>query len=226
MENTKEKTNIEASLVDLQSKHISIEEHVSRRIAELKSLYETNQQTIEFYMDKAKNQSRPDLPSHLAAMNTLLSVSRSYSERILELESMKKILKSEVNLKDVISYQRIEDWIVTAMEGGSNYWMEIRPDNRDTIRMTYKSLPEAKEEASFAEMVATLVWKYNLRIPIFDSEGGFHYLTKHSMLHGIHTMYLEDRPEFGEIMSPEDHGDAESADVFMQYAVLGDLVYG
>ena len=59
-----------------------------------------------------------------------------------------------------IDFELFESWMITALEGGSNYWYFI------------KSLPKRDDlkGLAFSEALSTLVWKHDEKIEVFDIE--------------------------------------------------------
>lgn len=115
-----------------------------------------------------------------------------------------------------MNYQTIEDWLVTALEGGSNYWYYL-PD----LSML---APETKGEP-LAVRIAESCWDTDVRIPVFDIEGDsgdepLGFISRENFERGC-TLYAEDdRPDMSEDF------DADDADVWFQYVVMGEVVYG
>lgn len=129
-----------------------------------------------------------------------------------------------MNITLNISDKVIEDIFVTALEGGSNYWLEIADDS---IVKAVELVP--KEPISVALYKA--VMEHEVIVPVFDVDDpacedpiGFLDCTKiKSRLEK-----LANDPEYRDHLFTEiqEHGDATSSDVCFQYMALGQVIYG
>ncbi len=117
-----------------------------------------------------------------------------------------------------IDPQMVADLMVTAIEGGSNYWVnsivlkEAKTPNRTE---PWYANPALYEDA------------FHIKVYEMDEEGQpteEHYIGQHGMRVGLEKMANKAPGHFTNIVS--DQWDAETADVFLQYVVLGDIVYG
>jgi len=124
----------------------------------------------------------------------------------------------EVKATVRIPNQKIIDLITTAIEGGSNYWASFKfPDNWKEKSQSYAEIPFKGEN-----------------IAVYDIETGelLGYLNSASIKVGLQLMAdrkdLKGKPvparHFKNLAT--DNEDAETADVFMQLAVMGEIVYG
>ena len=129
---------------------------------------------------------------------------------------MEKYIEVETTIK--IPIQVIKDLIVSAVEGGSNYWAYFRfPDNWKDKYGSYENIP------------------FNAgNIEVFDNETDevVGVLNIATIQIGLNLMGL-----FKDVKGkavPERHFnnltsgnfDAETADVFLQLSVMGEIVYG
>lgn len=120
-----------------------------------------------------------------------------------------------------LSRQRIQDLMVGALEGGSNYWCFF-PDLSAVPR-------DAK--GPIALRITEAVWEDGASIPVADSEDGkiVGQLTKSGMTSALGKM-AEDERHPGvvgaarRIRSGDD--DASDADVWFQFATMNAVVYG
>jgi hypothetical protein len=111
-----------------------------------------------------------------------------------------------------------EDLLVTALEGGSNYWYHL-PD----LSMVEKY---RKPSQSMSERIWLAVRK-GCVIPVHDCENEDEMLgeiSKERIAEGEEAM-KENSPEHWENAN-DDNWDAETADVWFQYVVLNELTYG
>ena len=124
----------------------------------------------------------------------------------------------EVQAKVRIPNQKIQDLIISAVEGGSTYWANfVYPAN-------YKEKYGSYEQIPFK----------NGNIEVFDIETDelLGYLNRASIQTGLQLM--ADRKDMkGKVVPARhfkalatDNEDAETADVFMQLCVMGEIVYG
>jgi len=124
----------------------------------------------------------------------------------------------EVKATVRIPNQKIQDMIITAVEGGSNYWAKFRfPDNYKDKYGSYELIPFKNDN-----------------IETYDCETGklLGYLNRASIQVGLQLM--ADRKDLkGKVVPARhfkalatDNEDAETADVFMQLSVMGEIVYG
>lgn len=126
-----------------------------------------------------------------------------------------------LSISTPVTYDMIENIIVTATEGGSNYWYYLPKHSCNVI----KSL-EPKEPLSIG--LARAVMVHRIDIEIYDIEedellGTLSYNKIKERLHSVH----EDEDVMRHLMSfiSGDY-DADSADVVFQYLVMGEIVYG
>jgi len=131
---------------------------------------------------------------------------------MLEFSSEKVVGK--VTIEVDITEENIENIIVTALEGGCNYWLGIickkaqfadKPKGEPTATWVTKLLLEGQEIECF---------------DVEDTTEPHWTLTLEKLLKGI-TLHVEERPEFIDI----DDWDADNADCAIQCALFGKLVY-
>jgi hypothetical protein len=123
-------------------------------------------------------------------------------------------IKTEVEVTD----QMIEDQIVAALEGGSNYWYNL-PD--------LSMLPESSDGEPTAIRITDAVLNHDVKIPVYDIEEDDELLgelSKESIQKALEIMSKDLSDLFSEILNEE--GDAGTADVFFQLAVMGEIVFG
>jgi hypothetical protein len=118
------------------------------------------------------------------------------------------------------------DLLVTALEGGSNYWYLIKDDGLKIIANYGKGLPLADR--------IMLAVDNEEHIPIHDNEGYDSYDVNDDSLLGYITkeniakagrLMKSDYPEHHRNALDEDY-DAETGDVWFQLVVLGDVTFG
>ena len=114
--------------------------------------------------------------------------------------------------------QKIQDLIITAVEGGCHYWAWFKyPDNWKDKYKSYEQIP-----------------LHDGNIEVFDIETDelLGYLNRASIKVGLQLM-ADCKDMKGKAVPARhfkniatDNEDAETADVFMQLAVMGEIVYG
>jgi hypothetical protein len=121
-----------------------------------------------------------------------------------------------MQIKVDISYENVENILVTALEGGSNYWYLLRD-----------SVPGDKG-LSLAEKLAVLLYKNpEFEIKIYDLENEDEVLgtlSQASFIHGLKLAFKTRPFNIGNLLS--EGGDAEDADVVFQLIVMGEVVFG
>jgi len=114
-----------------------------------------------------------------------------------------------INIPD----QVIIDSISTALEGGSNYWYYLP---------NLKMLKYPDEDSLAANIFQTAM--EGIEIPVEDIETNelLGHIIKESIERGIQ-LYIDNG---NRLPTDDDPLDAEEADIFFQYIVLGEIVYG
>ena len=124
----------------------------------------------------------------------------------------------EVKTTKKISIQIIKDMIVTAIEGGSNYWAYFKfPENWKEKYGSYENIP-------FEDG--------NIEVIDIETDDVVGVLNIATIQIGLNLMGLYKDVKGKEV--PERHFnnltsgnfDAETADVFLQLSVMGEIVYG
>jgi len=117
-----------------------------------------------------------------------------------------------------IPVEKIQDLITTAIEGGCHYWAQFEfPENWKEKYKDYSHIPFMDGE-----------------IKVYDVETGelLGYLNRATMQVGLQLM-ADQKDMKGKVIPARhfkalatDSEDAETADVFLQLSVLGEIVYG
>ena len=124
----------------------------------------------------------------------------------------------EVKATVRIPNQKIQDLITTAIEGGCRYWASYKfPENWKDKYKNYSEIPLKND---------------NIEVFDIETEELLGYLNRASIKVGLQLM--ADRKDFKGKQIPArhfknlatDNEDGETADVFMQLAVMGEIVYG
>jgi len=122
------------------------------------------------------------------------------------------------------------DLMVTAFEGGSNYWI-------GTVNM---SVETRKLHSLFANEFSNTVtsWRWYHQVPFvlagtsgykgheleMDTPAGKYYLTITKLFEGLENMHEESPRHYKDFI--EENWDAITADVFLQYALFGKVIFG
>ncbi len=134
----------------------------------------------------------------------------------------------EITIKKEISFEMIENIIVTAIEGGSNYWYFLDLDKATNM----PSREQNEEIVPLSIRIAQGVFNDpEFRLPVFDIESQdeeemeeLGVLSRESMANGI-KLAMSQYPQIWTNIESEDF-DAGDADVLFQLAVMGDVVFG
>jgi len=120
------------------------------------------------------------------------------------------VMNLEIEIKD----KDIKDAIITALEGGSNYWYWIDSIPEKIIPVNSEKLLEY----AFTNSLNNIVEE---EIAVEDVETGdfLGYLNYENIQRGLQKFVKE-----GYIFDPA--MDADEADVLFQYIIMGEVVYG
>lgn len=124
---------------------------------------------------------------------------------------------------EVLSREDIENIMVGALEGGSNYWYFLDDDGCQAIR----NVVTRDDDPYLSTSITKAVMDHGASIPIRDNEDPdviLGHLTKDSIKKGIVKALDDDSYAIKNIMNDRD--DAYDADVMFQYFLLGEIVYG
>lgn len=129
----------------------------------------------------------------------------------------------EISIKKTIKKQILENVIIGALEGGSNYWYCIGDIDKTNFR----------RGISLAENISEQLYtNTEFKLPIYDIESAedpeemdfLGDVTNASVVKAFELM-ADKYPEFLERILDES-GDADDDDVFFQLATMGEVVYG
>jgi len=121
-----------------------------------------------------------------------------------------------------ITNEMIENIIITALEGGSNYWYFFQNDAYSLVieNEEYKRLP-------FASALSKLILLEGLKIDIHDLENKNEVLgtlSLESIKKGLEKAFEKDPICVLQMM--DESYDADTADVLFQYFVMGEVIFG
>jgi hypothetical protein len=132
-----------------------------------------------------------------------------------------KEFKVSITTEHVFSKEEIADLIVTALEGGINYWCRKAVMKENAITKDYFNvLPEDQDKINYASDLIS----YGGTLILFDAESSDKWeLDIDKMLKGIDMHCTNMKKSPANLM---DDYDANDADAIVQYAVFGELVFG
>jgi hypothetical protein len=116
--------------------------------------------------------------------------------------------------------ERVHNMIVSAFEGGSNEWLHGARFLSGTPHTT-PNLVWYGEESVFEGPVSFTATYDN---PDEPDERTMKTITQDDLRKGLEIMAAKYGSHFADLLQEND--DAETADVFLQCAILGDVVYG
>jgi hypothetical protein len=124
---------------------------------------------------------------------------------------------TDYTLSATITPQQICDQIITAFEGGSNYWLisaDMAPNSPQ---------PDALESPWYATeaLFALPDWAIDIKA---DDDAKTYRLDRDAVTKAVTLMAQSQSEHLGNLLA--DCGDAETADVFLQMALFGEIVYG
>lgn len=121
-----------------------------------------------------------------------------------------------VNAKVTLSEQRIKDLFTGAFEGGSNYWVRRishRPDFDGSLTLDEND-----------KLPLNLPFTITYDNPDGDDATRRKRISRAAIDKGLSLMAAKAPRHFANILDEND--DAETADVFLQFVVLGDIIFG
>lgn len=126
--------------------------------------------------------------------------------------------EKEVNLEN------LNDIIITAIEGGSNYWYFL---DREACKIIDQNRG-TPANLCFSEGILPAIMAGE-EIPVHDIEDAGNpplgHLSLLSIKSGIEKMMKDGRPEVNILFDEEPDYDAGDADVIFQYFVMGEIVF-
>ena len=130
---------------------------------------------------------------------------------------MSDIIEVPISRIEKISVERVEDLIVGAFEGGSNYWYSADIQrNEDNQKTEYYKLP-------FIEGCSITIWDAQDNTPTLNGTPKF-ILDKDAIEKGLKIMAKRYDWHFKNFIDEND--DSTTADAFLQCCVFGDIIFG
>lgn len=123
-----------------------------------------------------------------------------------------------ITVKPQITYDHFESVMVGALEGGSNYWYFL-----NEIDLSKREKDQPYSEYLSQRLFNDPFYKLN----IYDAENPDELLgtvTQKSMLNAFKLAFEKYPNHYHDLMEGQD--DCDTADVFFQLAVMGEVVFG
>lgn len=157
---------------------------------------------------------------------------------------MEKMEKMIIETKVEITNDAIEAMLITAIEGGSNYWYNFnRKDLNEAWLWLKKEIEEKRlkrNESVHYMWMDAMFQGYPKPIPVYDIEEiedmfvasdyenleAIGFLSMETIKKGLEKASHEYPNEFQQYFPQYMNGDAEDADVLFQLICLGEIVYG
>jgi hypothetical protein len=122
-------------------------------------------------------------------------------------------IKMELKIKEQI----INDLLITALEGGSNYWYLIDPK--------WKCIKKGDELATDVILREVMYEGKSINIHDIEDENTIlGILNKEKIIKGTELLFNQE-PEYISSIENEDY-DAGIADIWFQYVIMGEIIFG
>ena len=149
-----------------------------------------------------------------------------------------------IETKITITNDAIESMLVTALEGGSNYWYEFNAkDLNDAKNWLLKEIEEGRlkrNESIHYTWMDAMFQGYPKAIPVYDTEEiygiededeledfeAIGHLSMENIKKGLEKASIEYPNRFRQFFPEYESGDVVDADVLFQLICLDDIVYG
>jgi hypothetical protein len=130
------------------------------------------------------------------------------------LEFSDKKVVSRAVIEDAITEEDIANIVITAFEGGINYWAGL-----DKLTPEWEDKPKGEPNSTWATKI--LIEGKEVKLYDVEGEDTFKPLTLNGILKGIAQNAKERAWD-----ADHRNGDATTADAIIQYAMFGEIVYG
>lgn len=124
-------------------------------------------------------------------------------------------MKIGVVSKQEIPYELFENLIVTALEGGSNYWAMLDVERSEKGFSKYQNQP-------LSVAIANMIWYDSYTLRVMDSEEDDVLLGEVNMLK-VKDAFQKLASERADVYSRiiQDEWDADDSDIFFQFCTMG-----
>jgi hypothetical protein len=123
-----------------------------------------------------------------------------------------------------VSEEMVRDLLISALEGGSNYWVCIEDANGASAARYLSDVPLTAD--GFLIITAPSN-RQGLREVRFDEKNHDMlpaFLDRKAIVRGLEVMHRDHGAHYGEMISGG--GDATTGDVFLQCCLYGDVIFG
>lgn len=121
----------------------------------------------------------------------------------------------------VLKPYELENLLINALEGGSNYWYIIGQKSMQFVR---KATQDMEGEPLSQRLIMAIQRGVEVRVYYTETNERLGVLNAQSWGKAEKLMMEKHRVHFANAISGND--DAETADIFLQLAVIGELTYG
>jgi len=129
------------------------------------------------------------------------------------------------NVSFTITDEEISDILTTAIEGGIGYWACLLNDDPDWIAAREIVKNRLQDTPCYCDVGLELL-KTGKAIKFEDEEDGtIHELTMEKLLQGCAVFAKEEGKSPSKMLADGDF-DANDADMLIQYALFGEVIYG
>lgn len=127
----------------------------------------------------------------------------------------------KIQIEYTITEDMVENVIISALEGGSNYWyfVDVEDFEQDLPPKNGKALTERISEAVYKNP--------SFKMPVYDvedEEDVLGYLSQKNLRRGME-LCAKDYPEVFKRLT-DDEIDANDADIIFQLTVMGEITFG
>lgn len=122
-------------------------------------------------------------------------------------------------VKQTVSDERVKDLVITAFEGGSNYWYLILGYEGDTAGVEFKHC-----DMPFKEGGAVIVCDKHEEYEVGEENVKRHKLNRESIQRGLEVMAEKYPRHMADFLKEQD--DADTGDVFLQCCLFGEVIFG
>ncbi len=135
------------------------------------------------------------------------------------------MLSITLNMRHNVAPERLNDLIIGALEGGSNYWYQIDISRSRLVKSAEFISEQPMKGGKLCIKLLEPELVDSIPTRFYDPRGVAEwYLTAGSALEGLKVMGEKYPRHFSNWLQEND--DAETADVFLQCALFGEIVFG
>ena len=120
----------------------------------------------------------------------------------------------KITIEHEMTAENICDMFITAFEGGANSWI-------NSVDQTGGEKPDDKNLVWWG---SPNIYKLGLKMTLIDEDYKTHTINWLSIKKGIELMAKESPRHFNDMM--QENGDAITGDVFLQYIVFKEIIFG